>query len=183
LRFKSFDARGNLRIKNALAAVAAANITGVPQNAIAGSLRNSFAVKPVGHEMSSAVQGQVGSAQLQELLHVLPRLAQRLRPALRAIASDVAFPFWEETLLSLIHQLLHSIEQTEFNQKPVNGNYAASSIRFQIAQVLQRNTSSARIKRPEIEIKELVVGPGVSAFELTDLAGPHAVRIQIRNPQ
>jgi hypothetical protein len=84
----------------------------------------------------------VEATQLQELLHVLLRLAQRLRPALRAIASDVAFPFWEETLFFLIHQLLHSIEQTEFNQKRVNGNYSAGSIRFQIAQGIARKLSA-----------------------------------------
>jgi len=65
------------------------------KDAVARALRDPVAVKPVGHKVPCAVERQVGTAQLQELLYVLPGLAQRLRPALGTILSDVDVPFGE----------------------------------------------------------------------------------------
>jgi hypothetical protein len=62
LRFERLDFRGDLRIKNALPTIASTNITGVSENAVARSLRNPLAIKPVA--MRCRVLYNVRSARL-----------------------------------------------------------------------------------------------------------------------
>jgi hypothetical protein len=57
---------------------------------------------------------------------------------------------------------LHSIEQTQFDQKRMDANYSTSGIRFQVAQVLHRDASAARIKWPEIKI--IAIGADIGAL-------------------
>jgi hypothetical protein len=56
----------------------------------------------------------------------------------------------------------------------MNRDYTAGGIGFQVTQVQQRDASAPRIERAEIEIVEIAISADISAFELTDFAGPHA---------
>jgi hypothetical protein len=98
-RFERFDFRSDLRIENAFAAVATPDIAGVSQDPVARTLGNALIVEPVRHQVSGAVQANVGPAELEQFLEVLPGLAERLGPALCAVLSEVGLPFREKAIL------------------------------------------------------------------------------------
>jgi len=56
----------------------------------------------------------------------------------------------------------------------MNWDHAPGGIGLQVARILKRDASAPCIEGPQIEIEELIIGPDVGAFELADLARPHA---------